>query len=86
MNVFKVKLNEENLSKQNIVNETLSRKKDKIDNCVRFVNSVMTPEEVTKEINSKSATLHIAICNEVRYQIFKPANDKITLDIKSISE
>ena len=86
LNVFKVKLNEENISKQKIFDETLSEMKEKLDDCVKIVNSVMTKEEVSKEISDKSTSLHIAICNEVRDQIFKPANDKLTLEIKAISE
>ena len=86
VNVLKVKLNEENLLKQKVMNESLYEMKEKVDKCVNIVNSVMTPEEVTKAINEKSNSLHFLICNEVRDQIFKPANDRIVLEIKSISE
>jgi ElaB/YqjD/DUF883 family membrane-anchored ribosome-binding protein len=86
VNTLRVKITEENNSKQKIMNEGLYEMKEKIDKCIKIVNSAMTPEDVTKAIADKSTSLHIAICNEIRDNILKPSNEKIMTELKLVKE
>ena len=84
--LFKKNLFEENSFKQKIVDETIVEMKEQVLNCVKFVDTAPSFEEITQEINEKNLNLRQTIFNEIRDTQVRPVFDRVSTELKIANE
>ena len=84
--IFKKNMNEDNNSKQKIMNENLYEMREKIQKCEKAILGIVNIEEVESVVNEKSFLLHQTICNDVRDHQVRPAVERLMTEIKTVSE
>ena len=60
--------------------------KEQVLNCVKFVDTAPSFEEITQEINEKNLNLRQTIFNEIRDTQVRPVFDRVSTELKIANE